>query len=63
VIRKAVEERHARLAFQLPPADRAATLTRFLEREVWPLIPQELLGHGISDAEQDTILGYGPEGV
>lgn len=63
VIRKAVEERQARLALQSAPVDRATTLMRFLEREVWPMIPSEMLGKGISDAEQAAILGYGPHGV
>ena len=63
VIRRAVMERRERLDLQYPQRDRAARLLRFLEREVWPLVPPELLGHGISQAEQDAILGYGPEGV
>jgi len=63
VIRKAVLERKERLVFQLAPEDRAATLMRFLEREIWPMVPPELLGTGIGQAEQETILGYGPEGV
>ena len=63
VIRKAVEERRERLALQLTPQDRSTRLLRFLEREVWPLIPPELLGKGISKAEREAILGYGPDGV
>ena len=63
VIRTAVAELKERLAFRLAPQDRTATLTRFLEREVWPMIPPELLGHGISKEEQEAILGYGIEGA
>ena len=63
VIRKAVEERKERLALHWVPEDRVATLMRFLEREVWPLVPPEVLGRGISNAEQEAILGYGPDGV
>ena len=35
---------------------------RFLEEEVWPQIPPELLGKGISKEEEEEILGYGKEG-
>jgi antitoxin VapB len=38
------------------------SLRQFLEREIWPLVPPELLGRGISKAEREEILGYGPEG-
>jgi antitoxin VapB len=36
---------------------------RFLETEVWPLIPAEELGRRISREEEEQILGYGQEGV
>jgi antitoxin VapB len=35
---------------------------RFLEEEVWPQIPPELLGKGISKEEEEAVLGYGREG-
>lgn len=62
VVRQAVMERRERLGLQLPRRDRAADLPRFLEREVWPFVPPELLGRGISKAEQDAILGCGSDG-
>lgn len=62
-VRKALQERRERLDFQVPPRDRRAEVLRFLEREVWPKVPQELLGRGLTKAEQEEILGYGPEGV
>ena len=62
-VRKALEERRERLAFQVSPRDRRAEVMRYLEREVWPRVAPELLGRGISKAEQEEILGYGPEGV
>jgi antitoxin VapB len=34
-----------------------------LEEEIWPAVPAEMIGHGLSKAEQDAILGYGPEGA
>lgn len=63
-VRKALEERRERLAFQFPPRrDRRAEVLRYLEREVWRRVPPELLGRGLSKEEQEEILGYGPEGV
>jgi len=62
-VRRALLERRERLAFQAPPRDRRAEVLRFLEREVWPRVPPELLGRGLSKEEQEEILGYGPEGV
>jgi len=62
-VRKALEERRERLAFQVPPRDRRAEVMRYLEREVWPRVPSELLGRGLTKEEQEEILGYGPEGV
>lgn len=62
-VRKALEELRERLAFQTPPRDRRAEVLRYLEREVWPKVPTELLGRGLTKEEQEEILGYGPEGV
>ena len=62
-VRRALEERRERLAFQAPAGDRRAEVMRFLEREVWPRVPSELLGRGLSKEEQEEILGYGSEGV
>ena len=40
-----------------------ADFLRFLEKEVWPTAPEGQLGRRLSRAEEDEILGYGPEGV
>ena len=61
-IRKALEERKQRLAGP-EGADRMARLRRFLEHEVWPALPPSVRGKRISKAEEEAILGYGPEGV
>ena len=37
-------------------------LRRFLEREVWPLVPADERGRRLTQDEEDAILGYGPEG-
>jgi antitoxin VapB len=62
-IRKALEERRARLRFRISGEDRETRLCRFLEQEVWPLVPADQLGRILSHDKQEALLGYGPEGV
>jgi len=62
-IRKALEERVARLRLRVVKRDREASLLRYLEREVWPRIPKRALGRRITRREEDRILGYGKDGV
>ena len=51
----------------VPPAgavtDRGGRLRRFLEQEVWPLVPEDERGRPLTRAEEDAILGYGPQGA
>ena len=61
-IRRALEERRRRL--KGPTAsDRRARLLRLLRGRIWPSIPKKELGRRLTEAEEDAILGYGPEGV
>jgi antitoxin VapB len=62
-IRKALEERRQRLSFAVVRRDRLADLNQFLEREIWPQVPEQILGRSIGRKELDNILGYGAEGV
>lgn len=67
-VRNALRERKLRLAPRLEPSpgDRAQRVDLFwkhLEEKVWPRIPVELRGKGISKEEKEEILGYGPEGA
>lgn len=62
-VRRALLERRRRLVYRLGGGDRAARVRRFLEEEVWPQVPREQLGRRLTGAEEDEILGYGPEGV
>jgi antitoxin VapB len=62
-IRRALAERRQRLAYRISPGDRESRALRFLEREIWPRIPEDQLGRRLSRSEEDEILGYGPEGV
>lgn len=62
-IRKALEERRDRLRLEVIRGDRKVEMLRYLEEHVWPKVNPEVLGRGISQAEQDEILGYGEGGV
>jgi antitoxin VapB len=62
-IRRALAERRQRLAYRVSSDDREARALRFLEREVWPHIPDDQLGRRLSRDEEDEILGYGPAGT
>lgn len=46
-----------------PGGQREERLLRFLEEEIWPLIPPDQLGRPLSKAEREEILGYGEHGA
>jgi antitoxin VapB len=62
-IRRSLEERKQRLGLQVLTRDRASQVRRFLEREVWPLVPKSKAGKRLTRAQEDAILGYGRQGV
>lgn len=62
-VRRALLERRQRLVYRLGTADREARVRRFLEREVWPHVPEDQRGRRLTRREEDEILGYGREGV
>lgn len=62
-VRRALEERRDRLALAPETSRRGGRLLRFLQSEVWPLLPRKELGRALSRAREEAILGYGPEGV
>lgn len=63
VIRRALEDRRARLAFKVHSSeDRVRQITEYLEKEVWPKIPPEFRGKKMTKAEREAILGIGPGG-
>lgn len=61
-IRKALLERKTKLSLEIAES-KEERLLRFLEDEVWPEIPKDILGKGISQEEQDEILGFGLDGI
>jgi len=40
-----------------------ARVLAFLEKEIWPNIPKNLLGRRLTKCERERILGYGKRGV
>ena len=61
-IRRALEERKARLA-ALGNARSTRRTIDFLNRHIWPKVPADVLGKAITKQEREEILGYGPDGV
>lgn len=66
-VRNALRERRDKLAAQQakePMEQRHRRLRRFLEEEIWPLIPESERGKPpMTKAEREEILGIGPDGV
>jgi antitoxin VapB len=62
-IRNALRERRERLALQRTVGNRERALRAFLEEEVWPVLPADVVGRPPSTEEQEAILGYGPDGT
>jgi len=61
-IRKALEDRKRRLK-GTPSRDRRSAVLGFLKHKVWTGLPKDQVGRTLTRAEEDAILGYGPEGV
>jgi antitoxin VapB len=61
-VRRALEAQLERTA-EPSPAERAAQLVAFLDRDVWPFVPEAALGHAPDKRERERILGYGEDGV
>ncbi len=61
-IRRALEERRRRLKGP-SIAERRERVLRFLETKVWPNLPEGQRGRRLTSAEEDDILGFGPDGV
>lgn len=64
-VRQALRERRDRLAPRTMSERRPRTegeLRRFMEEEIWPLIPEEHRGGPpMTKAERARLLGYGPD--
>jgi antitoxin VapB len=64
VVRKALEERRQRIALRMPiQQDETERILAFLQEEIWPQIPDSVLGTRLRKEEEEAILGYGEHGV
>ena len=61
-IRRALEERKARLKVGPSREERYRRTMEFLQQEVWPNILPEFRGKAITKQEREEILGIGPNG-
>jgi len=59
----ALDERWRRLTGPATAAERKQHVLNMLETSLWRYAPKEQLGRSISRADEDAILGYGPEGA
>jgi antitoxin VapB len=62
-VREALREKKRRLEARSGPKERPRSMQEWLEKEVWPRIPQEERGKPMTKQEVEDILGFGPEGV
>lgn len=62
-VRRALEERRQRLILQVGGTANEPRFFAFLEEELWPQIPPDLMGKQLSKQEEEEILGYGEAGV
>ena len=61
-IRRALEERKARLKVGPSREEKYRRAVEYLQREVWPHILPEFRGKTITKQEREEILGIGPKG-
>jgi antitoxin VapB len=61
-IRRALDERRQRLKGRSSDQRRERVL-KFLEKKVWATLPEGERGRRLTHAEEDDILGFGPDGV
>jgi antitoxin VapB len=63
-VRQALREKKKRLELRSgSKEERRQRLREFLEKEIWPQIPDDLLDkESMSKEEVEDILGFGPEG-
>lgn len=66
-VREALREKQERLQLEegreARRRERPRNMQEWLEKEIWPHIPEEELGKPLTKAEVEEILGFGPEGV
>src|SRR3954453_14817012 len=59
----ALEERREKIARGPARKPQLAHVLAFLEKEIWPNIPKNLLGRRLTKTERERVLGFGKRGV
>jgi antitoxin VapB len=62
-IRQALRERRQRLLLAHGGRSRADRIAELLRQRVWPQLPEGVRGSVLTKAQEEAILGYGPEGA
>ena len=62
-IRKALEDRRIKLRLHATPVTRGQRGLAYLEREVWPHLSPAEAGRTLTKQEEESLLGFGPDGV
>jgi antitoxin VapB len=58
-VRRALLERRERLQSSAETRERIKRALEFLQFEVWPLVPPDVLGQPLTRSEEERLLGYG----
>jgi antitoxin VapB len=62
-IRIALLERKQRLKARHGQESKQVRVERLLRERIWPQVPKNVFGRGMTKREKERILGYGPDGV
>jgi antitoxin VapB len=62
-VREALREKKERLELRSSREERPRSMQEWLEREIWPRIPEDERGRPLTKKEVEDLLGFGPEGV
>lgn len=62
-IRRALLERKEKLQLRAEPMGREERGLAYLIREVWPFLPSGEAARTLTKDEEETLLGFGPDGV
>jgi len=61
-VRRALIGRKEKLAMPEQPLGRGARMRAYLEREVGPSMPPEILSRTLTKEGEEELLGFGPDG-
>ncbi len=61
-VRRALIGRKEKLALPEQPLEGGARMRAYLEREVGPIMPPEVLGRPLTKEGEEELLGFGPDG-